>query len=107
MFRSPLQSMLYLTIHPLGANVVASTLSGSDTICNCLNPGGNFPLWLITYRCQPHSFKTRILGKCFHTLINNVSFASLIDVGSDKFKNITCLVTHLMVPYDEISPSNI
>ena len=40
------------------------------------------PLWPIAYHRQPHSFKTRLLGRGFHTLIRNVSFPSPTDVGS-------------------------
>ena len=39
-------------------------------------------LWLVTYRHQPHGSKTYLLGRCFHTLIRNVSFPSPTDVGS-------------------------
>ena len=34
------------------------------------------------YRCQPHDFKTRILGRAFHTLTRNASFRSPTDVES-------------------------
>ena len=40
------------------------------------------PLWLVTYRHHPHGFKTRLLGRGFHTLIRNDSFTSPTDVGS-------------------------
>ena len=37
----------------------------------------NCPLWAF-----PHGFKTRLLGRGFHTLIRNVSFPSPTEVGS-------------------------
>ena len=39
-------------------------------------------LLFVTYGRQSHSFKPRLLGRGFHTLIRNVSFSSPIDVGS-------------------------
>ena len=41
-----------------------------------------YPFWLVMYRRQPHGFKTRLLGRGFHTLIRYVSFPSPTDVGS-------------------------
>ena len=40
------------------------------------------PFWLVTYRHQPHGFKTYLLVRGFHILISNASFPSPIDVRS-------------------------
>ena len=39
-------------------------------------------LWLVMYRRQFNDFKTRLLGKSFHTLIRNASFPSITNVES-------------------------
>ena len=64
---------------PLGgptSSLVHRPVSGSDTICNSPNPPLEdiCPLCPVTYHRQPHGFKTHLLGRCFHTLIKNVSF---------------------------------
>ena len=73
----PLQPMWDFIIHSLGdlALLLAHCpMSSSDTMSN--NPS---PLALtVTYHCQPHDFKTRLLGKGFHTRINNISLWDLI-----------------------------
>ena len=59
-------------------------LSAFDTICNTSSSSLTIycPLWPITYRRKPYSFKTCLLGRSFHTLLRNVSFPSPTDVGS-------------------------
>ena len=62
-------------------------VSGSDTICNDPDPPladivllglslSGFP-----FRASPQSFKTRLLGQGFHTLINDVLFSSPTNMG--------------------------
>ena len=40
------------------------------------------PFWPVTYCRRPHSLKTRLLGRGFHTLIRNVLFPSPTNMGS-------------------------
>ena len=84
MFYSPLQSMWDLTTHPPwgpASSLAHRPMSGSDTICKSQNPP-LCPLWPVTYRRQPHDFKTCLQSRGFHTLIRNVLFLSPTDVGS-------------------------
>ena len=60
MFRTISQS----TPWELASTLAHHAVCGSDTICDSSNS------------------LTRLLGRCFHTLIKNVSFPSRIDVGS-------------------------
>ena len=83
----PLQSMWDLPIHPLRGSAFSlaqRVLSSSDTICNSPNPPlldiVLFELSLSGFLSR--FFKTRLLGRSFHTLTNNVSFSSPTDVGS-------------------------
>ena len=83
-------------IHPpLGPSVLTGTLprvyplrgtarrlaprpvSGSETICNGLDPPlTDIVLFGLSFRASPQSFKTRLLGEGFHTLINSGLFSS-------------------------------
>ena len=56
-----------------------STVSGSDTICNSTSP----PLSdIVLFRLPLNVFKTRLLGRGFHTLTKNASFSSPSDARS-------------------------
>ena len=92
MLRSPLQPIWDLTIHPSwGPSVLAGTLPDvlSDTICD--NPSLqilsslDFPFWT-----SLQSFKTRLPGRGFHTLIRNVLFSSPTEVGSHILSMCFC-----------------
>ena len=82
MFHSPLQPMWDLIIHPLRgptSSLAHRPVSGSYTICNRPNP----PLtYIVRFGPRPHSFKTCLLGRSFHTLIKNALFSSPTNVGS-------------------------
>ena len=76
-----------LTIHPPwgpASSLVHHSGSGSNAICNSLNPS----LTDIVYFCPLRIvvsltvFKTCLLERGFHTLIRNALFPSQIDVGS-------------------------
>ena len=71
---------------PFGPNVLADTLPGVWLWYHLWQPKSSTskycPLWPVTYHCQPHGFKTRLLRKGFHTHIRNVSFPFPTDVGS-------------------------
>ena len=59
------------------------SVSGFDTIFNRPNlPLADVVLFGFPFRYSPQGFKTRLLGRGFHTLINNASFSSPTDVGS-------------------------
>ena len=45
--------------------------------------------WPVTYHCQPHGFKTRLVGRVFYTFVRNVLFSSPTDVRSHKFESET------------------
>ena len=87
MFCSPLQPMWDLTIHPPwgpASSLAHHPVSSSNTTCNSsITPLGRYcPLWAFPSRASPQGFKTCLLGRGFHTLIRNVLFPSLTDVGS-------------------------
>ena len=85
--RSPLQSMWDLTIHALQgstSSVAHHPMSDSYTICNSPSPSlANIVIFELSLKV----FKTRLLGGSFYTLVNNVSFSSPTNVGSNNFKN--------------------
>ena len=78
MLHSPLQPMWDFTILPLGGPVSSLAhrpVSGSDNICKLKLTARRYcPLWPIMYRREPQGFKTRLLGKGFHTLIKRCFF---------------------------------
>ena len=39
-------------------------------------------LWVFLFEIPLKIFKTRLLGRCFHTLVKNASFSFLTDLGS-------------------------
>ena len=69
---------------PLGFSVLVGTppMSGFHIIGNSSSP----PLtdiclfWPVTYHCQPHGFKTCLLGRSFHAFIKNDSFPTPTEV---------------------------
>ena len=78
MLCSPLQSMWDLTIHPfMGqmSSLAHHLVSGSDTICNSLNPL-DIVLFVFPFGLLLKVFKTRKLARDFHTLIRNILFPS-------------------------------
>ena len=76
---SPLQSMWDLTIHPLSGPSVLAGTPPSVWHCNSSSPLlVNFFLFGLSLKV----FKTRLLGRSFHTLIKNVSFSSPNNVRS-------------------------
>ena len=71
----PLQGLAPLLAHHL--------VSGSDTICNSSSPLlADIVFFGLSLSGLPQGFKTRLLGGGFHTLIKNISFSSLANVGS-------------------------
>ena len=55
----------------------------SDTICNGPSPPlANIVFFGLSLSSFPSRFLKRLLGRSFHTLINNVSFSSPTNVGS-------------------------
>ena len=72
---------------------------GSNTICNSLNPPLAdivcfSPLRIVVSLTV---FKTRLLGRSFHTIIRNALFPSLIDVGSHNpppFEGLASSLAH-------------
>ena len=99
MFRSSLQPMWDLIIHPLWGP--HRPVIGSNTICNSPSP----PL---AYRHQPEGVKTCLLERGFHTLIRNVLFLSLTNMGSHNPPSPAfSLAHHPVIGYNTIcnSPS--
>ena len=94
MFRSPLQPMWDLTVHPFQdptSSLAHRPVSGSDTIHNSPSP----PLAnIVLFGLPLKVFKTRLLGRGFHTLIKNASFPFSTEVGSHitKGQNSTRIV---------------
>ena len=73
---------------PLGpaSSLAHCSVSGSDTICNSRNlPLTDIVFFGFPFRTSPQGFKTRLLGRGFHTLIKNVLFFSPTDVGSHSY----------------------
>ena len=64
----------------LASSLAHRPMSGSDTICNSPNPPLADIVRPLRIAVQPHSFKTRMLGRSFYTLIKNVSIPSPTDV---------------------------
>ena len=67
------------------------------------------PLYPVTYHCQPHGFKTHLLGRGFHTLIKNALFPSLTDVRSHNptpWGPVSLLAHHPMPGSDTICNSS-
>ena len=72
-----------------GLSLLASTSPGADfdTICNSPSPPlADIVLFGLSLLGFPTRFKTRLLGRDFHTLIKNVLFSSPTDVGSHSFE---------------------
>ena len=66
-------------------------VSNSNTICNSLYP----PLTdIILFRTSSQSFKTRQLGRGFHTLVRNASFPSPTNVESHRI--LVCMFSTWM-----------
>ena len=91
MICSPLQPMWDLTIHLLrvpASSLTHHLLSGSNIICN----SSSLPLAYILHvkcRCQPHGFRTCMLGRYFHTFISYASFPFTTELGSHRISLTT------------------
>ena len=61
-----------------------STIMIQDCYCNSQSPPlvADIVLSDFSFRASPQGFKTRLLGRRFHTLIKNVSFPFPTNVGS-------------------------
>ena len=72
------------TLRSSASSLAHRSVSSSGTICNNPSP----PLFSLnfSFRASPQGFKTRLLGRGFHTLIKNVLFSSSTDVGSHRMR---------------------
>ena len=95
-------------VHPLRGSAFSLThcpVSSSDTICNSSSPQLTD---IVLFGLSLKVFKTRLLGGDVHTLVTNVLFSSLINVGSHNPlpSRAQCPHRHLFPSPIDVGPPN-